>query len=92
MEEDLEEGYHGENGEDLAEKARSKGKITLGGVEEETVRYAGRTVAEILQASESLIQVRMTIQRFKRLSCSCLTGCCISQVEPQQRSIRQYIG
>lgn len=47
------EGYHGEDGVGNTEV----GMITLGGVEEQTVRHAGGLVADILEDVGKLVQV-----------------------------------
>lgn len=47
------EGYHGEPGVGDAEV----GMITLGGVEEKTVRYAGGLVAQVLDEVRDLVKV-----------------------------------
>lgn len=55
---DPEEGYHGDiEGEDPAERVRNTGRILLGGIHEQTVRYAGRMAAEVLETASSLVKV-----------------------------------
>jgi hypothetical protein len=61
MEEEDDEGYHGEVGDAALEKLKQAGRIKLGSEDEKAVRQAARHAAEILKAAGSLVTVRLSL-------------------------------